>query len=116
MQYGRSTSPQINEYTFMGGASYRFYRKEKVSSQRTGARRNRLGNLLRRLQGPEQHCTGNLAGRVKPAFSLGVSADYNFFPNLALRFTPTYVGTNFGGTVQNNIGFNAGVIYRFGKQ
>jgi len=33
-----------------------------------------------------------------------------------VRFTPTYVGTTFGGKVQNNLGFNAGVVYRFGKQ
>jgi hypothetical protein len=77
-----------------------------------------------------------------------VSADYNIYPNLALRFTPTYVGTDFAGTktavgtfttttitptgpvtttttlyngatgskIQNNIGFNIGVVYRFGRR
>ena len=34
----------------------------------------------------------------RPAFSVGVSADYNFYPNLAFRVTPTYVGTTFGGS------------------
>ena len=57
---------------------------------------------------------------IRPAYSLGVSADYNFYPNLALRFTPTWVGTNFvganGSTIQDNIGFNIGVLYRFGRQ
>jgi hypothetical protein len=56
----------------------------------------------------------------RPAFSVGVSADYNFFPNLAFRVTPTYVATMFtspyGGNVQSNLGVNAGVIYRFGRQ
>jgi hypothetical protein len=100
--------------------------------------------------------TGNDVGLwndgLRPAFSLGVSADYNIYPNLALRFTPTWVGTNFAGTktlvgtvttttitttgttntttttttpiyngangssIQNNIGFNAGVVYRFGRR
>ena len=50
------------------------------------------------------------------ACAVGVSGDYNLFPNLAVRITPTYVGTTFGGTTQNNVGFNMGVLYRFGKQ
>ncbi len=63
---------------------------------------------------------------TKPAFSVGVNIDYNFYPNLAFRVTPTYVGTFFrrdpadvnhgpNGTIQNNFGFNAGIVYRFGK-
>ena len=43
--------PQINEYTFMGGASYRFYAKGEVRRQRPGPRWHRLGHLLRRQQG-----------------------------------------------------------------
>ncbi len=57
---------------------------------------------------------------LRPAYSLGVSADYNLYPNLAIRFTPTWVGTNFigpnGSTIQDNIGFNLGILYRFGQQ
>jgi hypothetical protein len=49
-----------------------------------------------------------------------LSADYNVYPTLALRMMPTYVGTNFvganGSTIQNNLGFNVGVVYRFGRQ
>jgi hypothetical protein len=52
--------------------------------------------------------------------------DYNFYPNLAFRIAPTYLGTFFrrspedvnhgpNGTIQNNFGFNAGIVYRFGK-
>lgn len=63
--------------------------------------------------------------RSRP-FSLGVNIDYNFYPNLAFRVSPTYLGTfyrrppadvNHGpdGTIQNNFGFNAGIVYRFGK-
>ena len=65
----------------------------------------------------------------RPVISAGVSFDYNFYPNLALRVTPTYVGTFFrgnnlntdgslgssNGSIQNNLGFNAGLVYRFGK-
>jgi len=112
----QAPNPQINEYTFMGGGSYRFYAKEKlaVSAQALG------GVVWGIFSGGAKGLTGSELGLwqdgTKPAFSLGVSADYNLYPNLALRLTPTYVGTTFGGTVQNNLGFNAGILYRFGRQ
>ena len=57
---------------------------------------------------------------MRPAFSAGVNADYNVYPNLAFRFSPTWVGTTFvgasGSTLQSNFGFNVGVVYRFGHR
>lgn len=108
--------PQINEYTFMGGGSYRFYKHEKaaVSVQALG------GVAWGIFSGGSKAIPSTLLGiwpdGWKPAFSLGVSGDYNFYPNLAFRVTPTYVGTTFGGSLQNNLGINAGIVYRFGKQ
>lgn len=113
-------NPQINEYTFMGGLSYRFYRTEKVSLSGQA-----LGGVAWGIfSGGAKGLTGTTLGLwsdgFRPAFSLGVSADYNVFPNLAFRVTPTYVGTTFtspsGGSLQNNLGVNAGIIYRFGKR
>ncbi len=112
--------PQINEYTFMGGASYRFYAQEKfaVSVQAlAGTGWGIFSGGSKGFPGPD---LGLWNSGLRPAFSLGVSADYNIYPNLALRFTPTWVGTNFvganGSTIQDNIGFNIGVVYRFGRQ
>ncbi len=108
--------PQINEYTFMGGGSYRFYMHEKaaVSVQALG------GVAWGIFSGGSKAIPSTLLGiwpdGWKPAFSVGVSGDYNFYPNLAFRVTPTYVGTTFGGSLQNNLGINAGIVYRFGKQ
>lgn len=108
--------PQINEYTFMGGGSYRFYTHEKtaVSVQALG------GVAWGIFSGGSKAIPSTLLGiwpdGWKPAFSVGVSGDYNFYPNLAFRVTPTYVGTTFGGSLQNNLGINAGIVYRFGKQ
>ena len=133
---------QINEYMFMGGASYRFYAKEKLALSVQG-----LGGVSdgvfsggdKGLDGPQ---LGLWHDGFRPAFSAGVSFDYNIEPTLALRFTPTYVGTLFTGVqtavgsstdpntgvtttvyngangtkLQNNFGFNIGVIYRFGKR
>lgn len=112
--------PQINEYTFMGGVSYRFVAKEKfaVSAQALG------GAGWGLFSGGSKGIPGPLLGLwndgVRPAYSVGVSADYNVYPNLALRVTPTWVGTNFvgpkGSTLQDNVGINFGVVYRFGRQ
>lgn len=112
--------PQINEYTFMGGASYRFYAKEKVavSAQALGG----IGWGI--FSGGSKQIPGPLLGLwsdgIRPAFSLGVSADYNVYPNLAVRITPTWVGTDFvganGSSLQSNLGFNAGIVYRFGRR
>jgi hypothetical protein len=33
-----------------------------------------------------------------------------------VRVTPEYVMTNFGSTIQNNLGFTAGIVIRFGKR
>jgi Ni/Co efflux regulator RcnB len=110
--------PQINEYTFMGGVSYRFIAKEKfaVSAQALGG--EGWGIFSGGSKGIPGADLGLWNDGFRPAFSVGVSADYNIYPNVALRFTPTWVGTNFvgpkGSTIQDNIGFNAGIVYRFG--
>jgi hypothetical protein len=108
--------PQINEYTFMGGGSYRFYRKEKVALSAQALGGVGWGIFSGGAKGLQGTTIGLWPDGFKPAFSLGVSADYNVFPEFALRFTPTYVGTTFGSTVQNNVGFNVGLLYRFGRQ
>jgi len=136
--------PQINEYTFMGGASYRFYAKEKVAVSVQGLGGVGWGIFSsggKGLTGPQ---LGLWQDGIRPGFSAGVSLDYNVTPTLGLRFTPTYVGTIFtgvqtqvssyivgsgstavtvpvynganGSKLQNNIGFNMGVVYRFGRQ
>jgi hypothetical protein len=141
LNFPQIPKPQINEYTFMGGGSYRFYRKEKMalSAQALGG----IGWGIfssggKGLTGPE---LGLWQDGIRPGFSMGVSLDYNVTPELGLRFTPTYVGTLFTGVqtqvgtyidsqgntfpiyngangtrLQSNVGFNMGVIYRFGHQ
>ena len=120
LEYPQIARPQINEYTFMGGASYMFYAKEKVAysvQALAGTAWGLFSGGSKGIPGPD---LGLWNDGLRPAFSLGVSADYNLNPNLALRFTPTYVATDFvgvnGSTIQNNIGFNVGVVYRFGRQ
>lgn len=108
--------PQINEYTFMGGASYRLYTRQKVAVSGQALGGVAWGIFSGGSKGIPATQLGLWQDGFRPAFSLGVSADYNFFPNLAFRVTPTYLGTTFGGSVQNNLGFNMGVLYRFGRR
>ena len=113
-------NPQINEYTFMGGGSYRFYAKEKVALSAEGLGGVGWGIFSGGAKGLTGTSIGFWQDGFKPAFSLGLNVDYNVYPNIAVRVTPTYVGTTFSGTsgtsVQNNFGFNAGVVYRFGHR
>lgn len=107
--------PQINEYTFMGGINYRLMAKEKTALSVQG-----MGGVGWGIfSGGSKAIPGALLGLwpdgFKPAFAANLNYDYNFYPNLAFRVTPTYVGTTFGGKLQNNLGIDAGVVYRFGR-
>jgi hypothetical protein len=113
-------NPQINEYMFMGGVSYRFIMKEKFALSAQALAGTSWGIFSGGSKGIPGSYLGLWNDGLRPAFSLGVSADYNVAPNFAVRFTPTWMATNFvgptGSTIQNNLGFNLGVIYRFGHQ
>jgi hypothetical protein len=108
--------PQINEYTFTGGVSYRFYAKEKLALSVQGLGGAGWGAFSGGAKGLTYQQIGFWQDGIRPAFIGNISADYNFYPNLAFRISPTYVGTTFGGSIQNNVGFNAGIVYRFGHQ
>ena len=109
-------NPQISEYTFMAGPTYRVYSQQKsaISLYVTG------GTALGKFGGGSKGIPDTAIGLwpssdSRAAFSGGANFDYNLFPNLAVRVSPTYLGTTFGGTVQNNFGVNAGFVYRFGR-
>lgn len=116
LQFPQIARPQINEYFFTGGVGYRFYEREKVAVSAQGTGGLAWGIFSGGAKGLTATEVGLWPDGFRPAFTLKLSADYNFYPNLAFRFSPTYIGTMFGGSVQNNLGFNAGVVYRFGHQ
>ena len=113
-------NPQINEYAFTGGASYRFYStlRYALSAQALGG--VGVGNFSGASKGLNYLQTGFWQDAARPAFVLNLAGDINLYPNLAFRVLPTYVGTTFtspsGGSLQNNLGINFGVVYRFGRQ
>lgn len=109
-------SPQISHYSFMAGPQYRFIAKEKytVSANVTG------GVTMSKFGGDAKGLRSEQLGmwqdsNYKPTFSVNLIGDYNIYNNFAVRVQPTYVATTFGGTVQNNLGVEAGFVYRFGR-
>ena len=110
----------------MAGVAYRLYAKEKVAVSVTGEGGAALGKFDGGSKGFQSKDLGVWQSTTKPVFSIGANFDYNLFPNLAFRITPTYVGTFFrldpedtthgpSGSIQNNFGVNVGFVYRFGK-
>ena len=108
-------NPLITEYTFMGGPTYRIWGHQKTALSVHAMGGYSLGNFDGGSKAIPAPLLGLWPTSNKPVFSVGVNYDYNFYPNLAFRLTPTYVGTTFGDHLQNNLGINAGIVYRFGR-
>ena len=110
-------NPQISEYPFMVGPTYRFLLAQRysVSAFAEG------GTAIGKFDGASKTISSTQLGfwpsaTAQPAFSVGANVDVNLFPNLAFRIAPNYMGTTFGSTLENNLGVNIGVVYRFGRQ
>src|ERR1035437_776323 len=110
-------NPQISEYPFLAGPTYRVRLQQKydVSVFALG------GTAIGKFDGGSKGIPAANLGlwpstNARPAFSVGGNLDLNVYPNLAFRISPNYTGTTFGGTLQNNFGFNMGLVYRFGRQ
>ncbi len=116
----QAVNPQINEYAFTGGISYRFYSRLRFALSAEGAGGIADGNFSGGSKGLTYAQTGFWQDGVRPAAVFNLAGDVNLFPNLAFRVLPTYVVTTFtspsGGSVQNNFGLNVGIVYRFGRQ
>jgi len=123
-------NPLINEYLFTGGPTYRLRLREKYAISAVATAGLAIGNFSGGNKGAPSQTVGMWYSTNRPVFTAGLNFDYNFFPNLAFRFTPQFVGTTFTGTTatgpfatggsstggfQPNLGFNAGFVYRFGK-
>ncbi len=107
--------PFISNYSVMAGPQYRF-----VEGKTWGVSGQVLAGGSRTLfQGDSEGFPGTLLGLYPSEWSFsaaaGVSVDYNLGPGLAVRITPTYYLTRFGGDTQHNLGFTAGMNYRFGR-
>ncbi len=109
--------PSISQYTFMAGPQYRFLSREHwaISGQVVAgvAKGNFYANGAE-LPGP---LVGLWGTGTSFSMAAGVPVDYNLSPGLAVRLQPGWWLTTFGSTAQlKNIGFTAGLVYRFGRQ
>ena len=126
--FNLAQNPQISQYTFSAGPSYRFLAERRIAMSVFATGGMALGNFAGGTKGFFPDRLGIWSTTTVPVITGGVNFDYNFYPNIAVRITPTYIGTFFDGaapsdgpqtvhgTIQNNLGFNIGVVYRFGHR
>lgn len=110
-----AANPQIQQYNFLAGPSYRVLAKQKYAVSVYGAGGVGWGRFSTGPHDFPPTTVGLWPSGFNGAFTVGANVDYNFYPNLSVRLTPNYLGTTFGGTIQNSKGINAGLVYRFGR-
>jgi hypothetical protein len=109
--------PQISEYPFMGGATYRLYRQQHYAVGVFALGGTAIGKFDGDTHGvPASEFGFWPSTSARPAYSVGANLDLNVYPNLAFRIAPSYLGTTFGGNYQSNFGFEMGLVFRFGRQ
>jgi hypothetical protein len=108
--------PSISQYSFLFGPQYRVYTKPKLAVSLQGLAGFGHGNFDTGTGGLPASYLGLYGNGTAFSFSLGAPVDYNLSPSLAFRVTPTYLFTTYGSSTQNNLGFNAGVVYRWGRR
>ncbi len=120
-------NPQVSEYTFTAGPEYRFYARQKTSVTGFVTGGVGYGKFASSSKNVPPQLLGIWSTPWRAAFTVGANLDYNFYPDLAFRIAPTYIGTTFDGSpyqgvqtvhgsVQNNFGVNIGIVYRIGRQ
>ena len=108
--------PSISQYTFMAGPQYRFYQ-----SQRWGWNAQVLAGVGHANFGTG---TGGFPATDVGLYpdgnvfnvSVGAAVDYNLSPGLAVRLMPNYLLTDYGSTLQHNLGFTSSIVYRWGRR
>jgi hypothetical protein len=110
-------NPQISEYPFLAGPTYRFYARQRYAVSGFALGGVAIGKFDGGSHGIPAYELGFWPStNARPAFSVGANLDLNLYPNFAFRIAPSYLGTTFGNTLQNNMGFEMGLVYRFGRQ
>jgi hypothetical protein len=115
------TKPAISVYSVMGGPTYRFYIQPKYSVSGRVMAGYGGGNFTGDTNGEGSLCTspGNCAlWPDGPTFATSASifVEFNISPSVGIRIAPEDVLTGFGSKLQNGLGYNCALVYRFGKQ
>jgi len=108
--------PSISQYAAMAGPTYRFLTEPRYSVSGRVLAGVDFGNFSGDLGSFTPAGLGLYSNGVGAAVSASVPVEYNVSPEIGVRLAPEYFLTSFGSTIQNNLGFTAGVVVRWGKQ
>jgi hypothetical protein len=110
------TRPAISHYDVLVGPVYRFRMRPKYSLAGTVKGGIAIGNFSGDTNGFGTAVLGLFPDGTTYALDASFIGEVNISPNISLRLAPEYMATGFGSTWQNDVGFNYGFVYRFGKQ
>ena len=110
------TKPAVSQYAGLIGPTYRFYLQPKYSISGRVLAGYANGNFSGDTNGFGTAVLGLYPDGSTFGATASIFLDYNVAPTLALRVAPEYYATGFGSTIQNNLGYNISLVYRFGKQ
>jgi hypothetical protein len=110
------TKPAISTYSAVAGPTYRFYLQPKYSLAVRAMGGFAYGNFSGDLGTYKPTGLGLYPDGYTFAVNGSLVGEYNVTPNMGIRVAPEYFGTGFNSTMQNSLGFTAGIVYRFGKQ
>ncbi len=120
--------PLVYEHLFLGGATYRLIAREHVALSAHGMAGGAYGVFSHSLgSGASPRDVGLFDDGGSFAAAAGGSLDLNRSPRIALRISPDWIYTRFGGfptpTIvpsnhtsysQSEFGLSVGIVYRFG--
>jgi hypothetical protein len=110
------TKPAISQYGALIGPTYRFYVQPKYSISGRAMAGYAQGNFTGDTNGFGSKVLGLYPDGGTFAATASIFGELNVAPNLGLRVAPEYYLTGFGSKQQNSLGYNIGLVYRFGKQ
>jgi len=110
------TRPAISHYDFMVGPTYRFRMRPKYSIAGSVKGGVAMSNFASDTNKFGTAVLGLYPDGTTYAINASVIGEVNVTPSLSLRLAPEYMATGFGSTLQNDLGFTYGFVYRFGRQ
>jgi hypothetical protein len=109
------TRPAISHYDVLIGPTYRFKLRPRYSIAGRVEGGVAMGNFSGDTNGFAP-VLGLYPDGTTYAFTASVIGEWNLTPNLSLRLAPEYMGNGFGSTLQNDLGFTYGFVFKFGKR
>ena len=110
------TRPAVSNHDVLIGPTYRFILHPKYSIAGRVMGGMALGNFSGDTNGFGTQILGLWPDGTTYAVNGSIIGEANITPNLSLRLAGDYLGTGFGSTMQNSLGFNYGFVVRFGKR